>query len=101
MADLDPELCRQLEASRKSGKPVPVVVRLHQQAGAAPDPADVEQRTRRAVDRAAAATGQDPLDVHVMGRVGAAYVLGQEEFLRELVAQPEVAEAVANTTPQA
>ena len=36
-----------------------------------------------------------------MGRVGAAYVLGQAELLRELVAQPEVAEAVANTTSQA
>ncbi len=97
----DPELLRQLDAAKESGDPVQVVVGLHRPKGVPPVPADVEEQTRRAVSRASAATGEEPDDVHVMGRVAAAYVRGSEKFLRELVAQPEVASAVANTTPGA
>jgi hypothetical protein len=95
----DPELLRQLDAAKVSGRPVQIVVQLHRPKGVPPVPEDVEEQTRRAVSRATAATGEAPVDVHVMGRVAAAYVQGSERFLRELVAQPEVASAVANTTP--
>jgi len=95
----DPELLRQLDDARKSGEAVQLVVQLHRPKDAPPVPADVEAQVRRAISRATAATGEQPVDVHVMGRVAAAYVQGSESFLRELVAQPEVASAVANTTP--
>jgi hypothetical protein len=48
------------------------------------------------VDRASRASGEQPNDVHVMGRLSVAYVEGPESFLRELVNQPEVDAAVAN-----
>jgi hypothetical protein len=41
------------------------------------------------------------VDVRVTGRAAAAYVQGSERFLRELVGQPEVASAVADTTTEA
>ena len=72
----DPELVRQLDAARKSGDLVHAVVRLHQPAGRAPKPEHVEEETRRAVDRAEAASGESPVDVHVMGRLAVAYVSG-------------------------
>ena len=96
----DPELVRQLDAARKSGDLVHAVVRLHQPAGRAPKPEHVEEETRRAVDRAEAASGESPVDVHVMGRLAVAYVSGPERFLRELLRQPEIATAVANSQQQ-
>jgi hypothetical protein len=92
----DPELLRQLDAARASGELVQAVVTLQRTAGVAPEPAQVEAQTKAAVERAAAATGERPSDVHVMGRIAVAYVCGSERFLRELVDQPEVDAAVAN-----
>ena len=92
----DPELLRQLDDAKKSGEPVQAVVKLHRTKGRAPSPALVEEQTQRAVDRAAATTGEQPDDVHVMGRLATAYVSGSEKFLRAFVEQPEVASAVAN-----
>lgn len=98
MRETDPELSRRLDAARESGEPLQIVVQLERTPGAAPVPAEIEAQTRRAVSRASAATGEDPLDVHVMGRVAAAYVHGSARFLSELVAQPEVVSAAPNTT---
>jgi hypothetical protein len=96
----DPELIRQLDSARETGDLVQAVVRLHQPAGRAPEPKQVEEQTRRAVHRAEAATGESPADVHVLGRLAVAYVSGPERFLRELLQQPEVATAVANSQQQ-
>ena len=92
----DPELLRQLDAAKKSGEPVQAVVKLQRTKGRAPTPSAVEEQTKRAVERASATTGEEPDDVHVMGRLATAYVSGSEKFLREFVEQPEVASAVAN-----
>jgi hypothetical protein len=92
----DPELLRQLDDAKATGEPVAAVVQLKRTRGKAPDVAKIEAQAREAIARAAKATGEDPHDVHVMGRVAAAYVTGSERFLRELVDQPEVASAVAN-----
>jgi hypothetical protein len=97
----DRELLRQLDDARQSGQPVAAVVRLRHLAGTAPDPAVVERQTQTALERTAETTGEQPDDVHVMGRLSVAYVSGSERFMRELVEQPEVASAVANQTGSA
>ena len=95
--DTDPELIRQLDSARTTGDLVQAVVRVHHPAGEAPDPEHVQEQTRRAVSRAEAASGESAADVHVMGRLAVAYVSGPERFLRELLQQPEIATAVANS----
>jgi hypothetical protein len=102
LSQTDPELLRQLDDARGSGDPVQAVVKLHRTPGKAPVPAVVEEQTRKAVDRTAKTTGEQPTDVHVLGRLATAYVSGSENFLREFIEQPEVASAVANqSTPSA
>jgi hypothetical protein len=92
----DPELMRQLDDAKESGEPVRAVVKMRRRPGKAPVPQDVEEQVNNAVERAARASGEQPKDVHVMGRLSVAYVEGSESFLRELVNQPEVDAAVAN-----
>jgi len=92
----DPELARQLDEAKESGEPVQAVVKLRRTAGKAPVPSVMEEQTRRAVDRTTRTTGEEPDDVHVLGRLATAYVSGSEKFLREFVEQPEVVSAVAN-----
>ena len=97
-ARIDPELQRQLDAAGKAGGPVRVVVQVHRTAGRPTEPAESEAQIRAAVERASAATGERPDDVHVLGRMAVAYVSGSETFVRELIEQPEVTSAVANET---
>jgi len=92
----DPELLRQLDEARDSGATVSAVVRVKRRRGTPPDPAAIEAKVQKAVDRACEATGESPGDVHVMGRVAVAYVTGSERFVRRLVDQPEIDGATAN-----
>jgi hypothetical protein len=92
----DPELLRQLDVAKETGRPVAAVLKIKRQRGVKTDVARIEARTQRAIDRVAEATGERPDDVNVMGAIGVVYVTGPERFLRELVDQPEVDGAVAN-----
>jgi hypothetical protein len=92
----DPELLRQLDDARGSGATVEAVLRLERRPGERPVPSAVHDQADRAIRRAAEASGETPADVHVMANMATAYVAGTEKFLRELMAQPEVASAVAN-----
>ena len=92
----DPELMRQLDDARTSGGTVEAVLRLERQPGERPVPSMVREQADRAIRRATEACGETPADVHVMENMATAYVAGTETFLRELMAQPEVASAVAN-----
>jgi hypothetical protein len=94
----DPELNRQLDAAGKSGGTVEAVIRLTRK-GRRPVPSTVQSQAAAAIERATQATGHGPTDVHVMPNLAAAYVVGSERFLRELMAQPEIASAVANESP--
>lgn len=96
LGETDPELLRQLDEAMRTGEPVQAVVKLHRTPGKAPVPAVIEEQTRNAVSRTAETTGEQPTDIHVMGRLATAYISGSEKFLREFVEQPEVASAVAN-----
>lgn len=95
----DPELLRQLDEARTTGQSVSAVVQVKRRRGSPPDVADIEAKVRQAIDRTAQATGDEPDDVYVMGRVAVAYVTGSEKFVRALVDQPEVDGAVANESP--
>jgi len=95
----DPELVRQLDDARVSGGTVEAVLRLQRQPGERPVPSAVRDQADRAIRRATEACGETPDDVHVMANMATAYVAGTERFLRELLAQPEVASAVANESP--
>ncbi|HVL94124.1 MAG TPA: hypothetical protein VM264_12385 [Acidimicrobiales bacterium] len=99
----DPELLRQLDEAKGSGAAVSAVVKIKRRRGAPPDSAAVEARLQDAVDRTCEATGEAPDDMHVMARVGVAYVNGSERFVRSLVGQPEIDGATANeaTTAEA
>ncbi|KAA0096009.1 hypothetical protein CIW49_20930 [Mycolicibacterium sp. P1-18] len=92
----DPELLRQLDDARASGGTVEAVLRLECPPGERPVPDTVRDQADRAIRRATEASGETPVDVHVMANMSTAYVAGTERFLRELMAQPEVASAVAN-----
>jgi hypothetical protein len=96
---IDPELRRRLDAAGKAGEPARVVVQINRAAGRAIEPAESEARIHAALERTSAATGEQPDDVHVLGRMAVAYVSGSETFVRELIEQPEVTGAVANETP--
>ena len=95
----DPELVRQLDDARISGATVEAVLRLQRQPGERAVADVVRDQADRAIRRATEACGETPADVHVMGNMATAYVAGTERFLRELMAQPEVASAVANESP--
>ena len=92
----DPELLRQLDDARASGGTVEAVLRLERRPGERPVPGAIRDQADRAIRRATEASGEAPADVHVMANMAMAYVSGSEKFLRELMAQPEVASAVAN-----
>jgi len=92
----DPELERQLQRARQSGGQVELVIKLRHRTGTLPDPDDIQAKTDRAIARAAKATGEQPADVHVIGRIASAYVSASEPFVRKLLEAPEVSSAIVN-----
>jgi non-canonical (house-cleaning) NTP pyrophosphatase len=95
-AKKDPELVRQLDRARNSGEPVRAVVSVRRTRGEAPQPAQIEELVRDAFERTSEATGQQPDDYHVFGRMASAYVTAPADFITALVDQPEIESAVAN-----
>lgn len=93
---IDPELTRQLQQARTSGRPVQAVVSVRRAPGRPPQPDKIEALVKDALDRTTAATGQQPADYHVLGRMATAYVSAPAQFISALVAQPEIVGAVAN-----
>jgi hypothetical protein len=93
---IDPELTRQLDDAKTSGDAVSAVVSIKRTAGKKPDPAVIREHAQSALARASEATGEEPGDVRVMGHMATAYVSGSAAYISELMAQPEIASAVAN-----
>lgn len=96
MKRTDPELARQLDAAHGTKESVAAVLGIRRTKGKRPVPAEIEKAAKTAVARAADACGVEPDDVHVMPSMAVAYVSGTEEFIRELMNQPEFVSAVAN-----
>jgi hypothetical protein len=96
----DPELARQLGASRASGAPVSAVFRLKCDDGApVPEPKATAAAARRVVARVKRRVGQAPERVNVFGNLGAFAVCGSPSFIAELLDQPEIQGAIANRRP--
>ena len=78
----DPELLRQLDAAHGTDERVAATVSIRRKPGK-PVPEEIDTAVRVALDRAVKKSGLDPCDLHVMGRVAAAYVSGPEALIRE------------------
>jgi hypothetical protein len=93
---VDPALRSQLAAS--SGKWVEAVLTLRPEEKSAepPQPAEVEGRVERVLDRVAEETGIANYESNVFGFLGSFAVAAAPKFLERLIAQPEVESATAN-----
>jgi hypothetical protein len=97
---VDPELERQINSAAAESKTVEAVLMLRQsptQIAANPDGATtiVEEVLKRVKEKAGTAAKQ----VNVFQNLGMFIVEAEPSFLRELLAQPEIASAVANQQP--
>lgn len=99
MANVDPELVRLLSMSA-GDEPVEAVVRLRPTSGApAPSPDETERLTHELVNRTQKESGQQQGAVNVFKYLGSFAISARPSFLRTLIAQPEVASALANRQP--
>jgi hypothetical protein len=95
----DDELERQLDQAAADAKPVEAVFVLRSPGRPAPDPAETETLARELVERVRQSTGRHPQDVNVFRNLGRFVVSADAAFVRELIAQPEIAAALANRRP--
>lgn len=99
MAQIDPELVRQL-AGTAEDETIEVVFRLRPGHGAvAPEPAETERLTKELVTRAERRSGCHDHDVNVFRNMGSFVVSAPKLFVEHLIGQPEIASAVANRQP--
>jgi hypothetical protein len=99
-ATLDPELVRQLAITARD-RPVEAVVRLRVEPGfPAPPPEETERLTRELVARTQKASGEHENAVNVFKYLGSFAISAKPSFLKTLIAQPEVAAALANNQPE-
>ena len=99
----DPELVRQMHAATGDDASVEAVFML-----APEDPSQIvlspertEELTRHLLERVKASIGKAAEDVNVFHNMGSFVVSAHPAFLRELIAQPEIASAMANQQPRA
>jgi hypothetical protein len=98
-AILDPELVRQLSISADT--PVQAVVRLRPQPGThAQPPEETERIAKELVSRTQKASGEHEDAVNVFKYLGSFAISAKPAFLKALIAQPEVAAALANNQPE-
>jgi hypothetical protein len=96
---VDPELARQLAASTDDGR-VEAVVRLQPQDGLpATPPEETERLAHELVQRTQKASGEQEDAVNVFKYLGSFAISASPAFLKALIAQPEVASALANKQP--
>ena len=101
LVKIDPELLRQLEAAVSSSAPVEAVFRLRPRdpAQAAVPPDEAEALVWEVIKRVERRSGVAVGDCHVFRNLGFFVVSAKPAFLRELLAQPEIASAMANRQP--
>jgi hypothetical protein len=90
---IDPELGRQLDAAKETNAPVEAVLMLRNSAKPF---GDASEKARDALRRVELLLGTSPDVVNILENLGIVIVSATEPFVRELVAQPEFASAVAN-----
>lgn len=96
---VDPELVRQLAASTDDSR-VEAVVRLQPQDGLpATPPEETERLAHELVRRTQKASGEHEDAVNVFKYLGSFAISASPAFVKMLIAQPEVASALANKQP--
>jgi hypothetical protein len=96
---LDPELVRQLAATTDDGR-VEAVVRL-QPSGGLPTtpPEETERLAHELVRRTQQESGEHEDAINVFKYLGSFAISASPAFMKALIAQPEVASALANKQP--
>ena len=99
----DPELVRQMHAATGDDASVEAVFMLAPEDSSqiVPSPERTKELTRQLLERVKARIGKGAEDVNVFHNMGSFVVSAHPDFLRELIAQPEIASAMANQQPQA
>ena len=99
----DPELVRQMRAATGADGSVEAVFMLAPEdpSQIVPSPERTKELTRQLLERVKARIGRAAADVNVFHNMGSFVVSAHPDFLRELIAQPEIASAMANQQPQA
>jgi hypothetical protein len=99
----DPELVRQMHAATGDDASVEAVFMLAPEdpSQIVPSPERTEELTRHLLERVKARIGKAAGDFNVFRHMGSFVVSAHPAFLRELIAQPEIASAMANQQPQA
>jgi len=99
----DPELVRQMRAATGADGSVEAVFMLAPEdpSQIVPSPERTKELTRQLLERVKASIGKGVEDVNVFHNMGSFVVSAHPDFLRELIAQPEIASAMANQQQQA
>ncbi|MDR7548305.1 MAG: hypothetical protein QN149_13640 [Armatimonadota bacterium] len=98
---IDPELLRQLDEHAASAEPVEAVFTLKPAlATRAAGAGETERTVRELLRRVQAQVGEAPADYNVFRNLSAFAVVAPARFVRELMAQDEIATATANRQPQ-
>jgi hypothetical protein len=98
---IDPELLRQLDERAASAEPVEAVFTLKSSpAGRTAGEDEIERTVRGLLRRIEAQVGEAPADYNVFRNLSAFVVVAPARFVRELMAQDEIATATANRQPQ-
>jgi hypothetical protein len=102
IARVDPELLRQLDDTSAGTKPVEAVFTLKpgRRSRTTPAGADTEAAVRRLLRRVETRVGVSPHDCNVFRNLEAFLVVAPPRFVRELMAQDEIATATANRQPR-
>jgi hypothetical protein len=97
---IDPDLLAQLDAAATAGASSLVQAVVHLQPEAAgeivPRPERTEAIVRSLLARVTKKLGLDPADFNVFPNLGSFVISASQEYLRELLDQPEVGSALAN-----
>lgn len=98
----DPELVRQMHAATGDDASVEAVFMLAPEdpSQIVPSPERTEELTRHLLERVKARIGKGAVDFNVFRNMGSFVVSAHPAFLRELIAQPEIASAMANQQPR-
>ena len=97
---IDPELIRQIDAAAADTRSVEAVLMLRQDLSQiAAHPERTQEMTKELLKRVKNRVGSGPKQVHVFQNIGSFIVAAEPSYLRELLAQPEIATAVANRQP--
>ena len=94
----DPELNRQMDAASATGRDVEAVFTLSpdETSDGVRSPEETENLTRRVLERVTNRVGQGEKKLNIFRNIGSFVVSANPSFVKELIAQPEIASAIAN-----